>query len=55
MVCGRVVVEKLRIEVDIVALYGDLGSAKSSLVLYCAAPKRTETNFDTPGSCMVTP
>ena len=22
---------------------------------YYAAPKRTETNFDTPGSCMVTP
>ncbi len=47
--------EKLRIEVDIVALYCDLGSAKSSLVLYYAAPKRTETSLDTPGSCMVTP
>jgi len=50
-----VVVEKLRMKVDIVALYRDLWSAKSSLVFYYAAPKRTETSFDTPGSCMVTP
>jgi hypothetical protein len=54
MVCGTTLVEKLRIEVDIVALYG-ARVCQIVTCLYCAAPKRTDTNFDTPGSCMVTP
>jgi hypothetical protein len=29
-------------------------ASKCSIACY-AAPKRTETSFDTPGSCMVTP
>ncbi len=50
-------VEKLRMEVDKRTASGLERAARSA---DCrdpsyAAPKRTETSFDTPGSCMVTP
>ena len=49
--CDRDIVEKLRISVDIVVRPP---VAAWNLPRY-AAPKRTDTSFDTPGSCMVTP
>jgi hypothetical protein len=60
----HVAVEKLRMEVDISErraktikrTYGvSKGHASVVASAFQAAPKRTETSFDTPGSCMVTP
>ena len=57
-------VEKLRMEVDISersakAIERTYGVSKAHAsgvaCAFQAAPKRTETSFDTPGSCMVTP
>jgi hypothetical protein len=49
----RSLVEKLRMSVDIVAEV-DVGSLVLGDRRY-AAPNLTETSFETPGSCMVTP
>jgi hypothetical protein len=53
-VSDHAVVEKLRMGVDIVGVVAFSRTISFVLVSY-AAPKRTETSFDTPGSCMVTP
>ena len=45
------IVEKLRKGVDIL---GDSRTIHALENVYCA-PKRTDTSFETPGSCMVTP
>jgi hypothetical protein len=57
----HVAVEKLRMEVDISERRAKTikrtykGTLPLVVSAFQAAPKRTETSFDTPGSCMVTP
>jgi hypothetical protein len=57
----HVAVEKLRMEVDISERPAKIikrtykGHFSVVASAFQAAPKRTETSFDTPGSCMVTP
>jgi hypothetical protein len=48
-------VEKLRMRVDIVAVRTCYAQRLLLLPVSYAAPNRTDTSFDTPGSCMVTP